>query len=51
MYRISWSQEENGGAVSGSQKVQYLPEIADVLRRAFGEEFAKFVVISKESND
>lgn len=48
MYRISWSEEQDGGAVSGSQQVQYLPDIDDVLRRAFGTEGAKFVVISKE---
>lgn len=48
MYRISWSKEQDGGAVSGTDYVQYLPDIQDVLRRAFGTEGAAFVVIAKE---
>lgn len=48
MYRISWSKEQDGGAVDGTFKVQYLPDIQDTLRFVFGSEGAKFVVIAKE---
>ena len=50
MYSISWSQEVNGGAVSGARRVQYLPDIADVIREAFGTGEAQMLVIVKESD-
>lgn len=48
MYRVSWSEEIDVGAVAGTMKVQYLPDLQDVLRIAFGEQGAKLVVIAKE---
>lgn len=47
MYTVTWSRED-GGSVGGSAVVQYVPDIADVIRFAFGSEGAKFVVIEKE---
>lgn len=48
MYRVTWSKEQDGGAVDGTELIQYLPDIQDALRFAFGSEGAKFVVIAKE---
>lgn len=48
MYRISWSKEQDGGAVDGTLDAQYLPDIQEILRNVFGVHGAKFVVIAKE---
>lgn len=49
MYTVAWSSrpwEEDTS--DGAVKVQYLPDIDAVLRRAFGDLGVKFVVITKE---
>lgn len=50
MYRVSWSEEEEGGAVAGTQMAQYLADVAEVVGFAFGTMGAKFVVIAKQED-
>jgi hypothetical protein len=44
-YLIEWHNDL--GDTYHSKKVQYLPEIADVVRKAFGEDRAEIVAITR----
>ena len=47
MYRVEWLSDLYVGELQ-SCIVQYLPDISAVIRKAFGEDGATFVTITKE---
>lgn len=46
MYLIEWCDEM--GECHKSARVQYLPDIAEVIRKAFGEDRTQFITIERE---